>query len=99
MAMARCPLCGRDVAIVSHHGRRVFDQHRTAPGVAETCDASGWVVEANERISQPRKRRDRSELVTDAALAEWDQLMKRAERVKARKAAEAAKEARDRWRG
>lgn len=47
---ARCPLCTKEVRTFIHHRRRIFYAHGPNIHAADTCPASGWLVEDHEII-------------------------------------------------
>ena len=56
-AKATCPVCASTVTVFWHGTRRLFSFHGPAPIDADSCEASGWLVEDDELHRTPRKPR------------------------------------------
>lgn len=68
-AMARCPVCRREVRVFWHGDRRLFTFH--GPWLTDiACEASGWHVEDDELVVVPRKQR------SDAGIARPSRTMR-----------------------
>lgn len=48
---ARCPECGRTVHIWPRIQHPTYPAHWTAPGSGIRCEATGWLVEAEDRAA------------------------------------------------
>ena len=55
---ARCPECGHTVAAFWWHDRIIFTGHYVGnTRAAVLCPGTGWLVEDDELLTRPRKRR------------------------------------------